>query len=1044
MAGTQRSNPAPEGPRNRTPVRVRTRRTASDVVKAVLAFLALAALLVGVPAALAFFVGWPLPHGMPSLDSLQDEISVGLFVKVLTVVVWVAWAQFAACVLVEVKAVVSGVGMPARVPGAGMSQLMARQLVAAVLLLGSTAASFAPGLSQWGQSPQQHVRPPAASAQQLPGQHAGDHQRSHGPGREAGGGQQAGQDAQQGADATPGGHAQGQEDGGESEKGTKFYRIHPPEGRHHDSLWEVAHRHLGDGRRYKEIYQLNKDRTQPDGSKLSEASLIRPGWILQMPADAHGGDLVEMPDDSSHVEKELRERIRDYQETAGHGQTDGAQQAGQAGRDADSSPDGQARQAHQVGQDGEGGREERNAEGPRAAESARSAEDESFGWPEALVGAPLLAAGVLAALGRRQRHALWQAAAAAAGRGSGGAGREPDPLSDPAASAREALLVGADPEGVRFLDRALRGLAASLAAEGRALPTVYVAWLTAGELHLQLAAEAGEPPAPWRLGQGPSFWALDRSAVGTEDAGPDASGAGTQAGDAGTEAYGDGPAPYPGLVSLGAREDARLLLNLESAPGLVSVTGGADERTGVLASLAAELATSGWSDRMTVTLVGFGAELATLAPTRVRHVAEVAGLLEAMEAETEQRRGALRGAGHSTVLTGRAAGSPSPHQQWAPHLVLVGAEPSDEEAGRLAELAAGADALGIGYLVATERSELPGAGWEFEVSADGELRAPLMGLRLRAQTLPERVRSAVVELFAHAETGERPAAGGSGEEPGAGGPRFRVDLTESGRPAVYVRLMGPYEIMGLEEPDTGRSVLLREALALLLLKREGVHPRVLASALWPKGVTADVRDALIDRLTRWLGDGPDGAPLLRTDERGRLVLAESVVSDWDVLRTLHHGATGERGARLSPAVRQRQLTDALDLARGPLLAQRPEGRYGWLAHELAELRQPLLVAELGLELADVHLGRERPQRAVAAVSNALRAAPADERLWNELLRAAHATEDGEQFDAAVAWIVEQNRAVHGPARGLPPRTQALLEELAPERSRTAGAAGEHG
>ena len=76
---------------------------------------------------------------------------------------------------------------------------------------------------------------------------------------------------------------------------TKFYRVQPPAGRHHDSLWEIAQRHLGDGRRYQEIYDLNKDRVQPDGSMLTKASLIRPGWILEMPADAAGGDLVGNP-----------------------------------------------------------------------------------------------------------------------------------------------------------------------------------------------------------------------------------------------------------------------------------------------------------------------------------------------------------------------------------------------------------------------------------------------------------------------------------------------------------------------------------------------------------------------------------------------------------------------------------------------------------------------------------------------------------------------------------------------------------------------------
>ena len=64
--------------------------------------------------------------------------------------------------------------------------------------------------------------------------------------------------------------------------------VTPPQGRYHESLWEIAQQHLGDGRRYKEIFELNKDHLQPDGSKLTIASLIRPGWVLRMPGDAFG------------------------------------------------------------------------------------------------------------------------------------------------------------------------------------------------------------------------------------------------------------------------------------------------------------------------------------------------------------------------------------------------------------------------------------------------------------------------------------------------------------------------------------------------------------------------------------------------------------------------------------------------------------------------------------------------------------------------------------------------------------------------------------
>ncbi|MFH8468768.1 BTAD domain-containing putative transcriptional regulator [Streptomyces sp. NPDC017991] len=984
------------GPRNRTPQPLpRRRRTVGDFVKAFLAFVALLVLLVGVPGALAVQIGWPLPSGAPTTEWLQQEITVDTFINVLTVVVWLAWAQFTACVLVEMKAALSGVGLPNRVPGAGPSQLLARQLVAALLLVGAAAASFTPGLSQLGQQLEGNQRPAvAAAAQQTPGGLLAQQQAQTAASAAA--------LAEQAAEAAA--HAEG---GGAhaSEDATKFYRIQPPEGRHHDSLWEVAERHLGDGRRYKEIYQLNKDRAQPDGSKLSEASLIRPGWIMEMPGDARGGELVEMPDEAPKVSPDVQRQISDYARTGGAQeqgrpgqQGAGRQDGGSGARDRDTAhislPEQRPGQGHEQGR--QGGQEHA---APAAGEGG------GFGLPQALLGAPLLAAGLLGALGRRRRQALWQSALGAVG---GRRGMEPPTPTGAAADAQDALLVGADPEGVRLLDRSLRGLAASLAGESRPLPTVYAAWMGGnGDLHLQLAQPAGRPPAPWQLGQDQTFWMLARAdAERYEDV--------------------DTAAPYPGLVSLGTMDDSRLLLNLESVPGIVSLSGREQDRAGVFASVAAELATNGWSDRMTITLVGFGEDLTPLAPNRLRHLDDIEALVETMEAETRQRRGALGAAGHDSVLTGRTG--PAQHTRWAPHLVLLAAEPSAEDAVTLAELAADASRLGIGYLVGTQSGDLPGAAWEMEITSEGKLLAPLLGLELDAQLLPVSQQRAVVELFTDADPDrddDRPTPT----------PPFLVDISEQGRPAVYARLVGPYEIIGLDTPDGERSPLLHEALALLLLHREGVHPRVLSSALWPRGVTDDVRDALVERLRAWLGADPDGTPRLAADATGRLKLAKSVVSDLDVLRSLYHEATQGRGAG-SRAVRGRLLTDALVLVRGPLLAERPEGRYGWLTHEIIDAQLPLLVADIGLALSAFHLEKDRAEKAIEALDAALGSAPADERLWHELLRATHATGDSDRLKRLAADLVARSGA-----RGLPPRTEALLDELLPTWRSGVAAAG---
>ncbi|CAG6398829.1 hypothetical protein SCOCK_780025 [Actinacidiphila cocklensis] len=581
--------------------------------------------------------------------------------------------------------------------------------------------------------------------------------------------------------------------------------------------------------------------------------------------------------------------------------------------------------------------------------------------------------------------------------------RTPRTPAGPQADVADALRIGADPDTVAFLDRGLRALSARLDAEGRQLPTVYAAWVTADELHLQLAWPEGRPPAPWQLGQDDTFWRLARAAL-PEDADTAAA------------------APYPGLAVLGTLDGARLLLNLESVPGIVSLSGARSDREAVLAAIAAELATNGWSDRMTVTLVGFAEDLTALAPARVRHLADVPEVIEIMAAETAQRLAALRNAGQDSVLTGRTGRAQ--HTQWAPHLVLIAARPTEEEAERLAELAADAGRLGIGYLVAAGTAALPGAAWELDVSPAGRLTAPLLGLDLAAQRLPATQYAAVLRLFAEA------GGGGDGPEPGPDAPPFLVDLSDQGRPGIYARLLGPFELIGVEAPSAERSALLHEALALLLLHREGVHPRVLASALWPRGVTEDVRDALVERLRDWLGTDADGTARMSFDDTGRIVLSTSVVSDWDVLQTLHHEAD-RGGAAGDPAARRRLLTDALSLARGRLLEDRAPGRYGWLAHEIVDAQHPVLVAEIALALSALHLDAAKPKAAVAAVETGLGVAPDDERLWLELLRAAHATGDPARVEAAAATLLARAHALNGPSRGLPPRVEALLDDLLP-------------
>src|SRR5665647_971908 len=56
-----------------------------------------------------------------------------------------------------------------------------------------------------------------------------------------------------------------------------------------DTLWGLAERHLGDGHRYAEIYDLNAGRPQADGRALTDPDLIYPGWVFALPSQVVDG-----------------------------------------------------------------------------------------------------------------------------------------------------------------------------------------------------------------------------------------------------------------------------------------------------------------------------------------------------------------------------------------------------------------------------------------------------------------------------------------------------------------------------------------------------------------------------------------------------------------------------------------------------------------------------------------------------------------------------------------------------------------------------------
>jgi hypothetical protein len=71
----------------------------------------------------------------------------------------------------------------------------------------------------------------------------------------------------------------------------KFYIVGDPGEGQREFLFDIANETLGDGKRYLEIFELNKGRLQPGGQRMSDPTMLAPGWILQLPDDAQGQDV---------------------------------------------------------------------------------------------------------------------------------------------------------------------------------------------------------------------------------------------------------------------------------------------------------------------------------------------------------------------------------------------------------------------------------------------------------------------------------------------------------------------------------------------------------------------------------------------------------------------------------------------------------------------------------------------------------------------------------------------------------------------------------
>jgi DNA-binding SARP family transcriptional activator len=224
----------------------------------------LIALVIGLPLALYWLGGDPLPRQIPAWHTIvtvllhRDE-SGAIFLAAVRDVSWVAWAGFTVAVVAEAQAALRGRRAPRlRLAGLqnGASWLVALTIIA---FAGQPAAAFAavPAV-------------PAASTTAPAGQSAAASLQPPGTPQDA---------AAQPAAAVPPATA-GQPSPQVMTMGfDQMVTVRPG-----DCLWTIAQRQLGNGDLYNEIVKLNLGHQMGDGQVFTDPSVIWAGWVLQVPA----------------------------------------------------------------------------------------------------------------------------------------------------------------------------------------------------------------------------------------------------------------------------------------------------------------------------------------------------------------------------------------------------------------------------------------------------------------------------------------------------------------------------------------------------------------------------------------------------------------------------------------------------------------------------------------------------------------------------------------------------------------------------------------
>jgi len=969
------------------------------VLRGLLAALALAALVIGVPFLLVREVGWPLPTTVPSWGEVSQTITTGsiedaTIIKTLAVLVWLAWANMASGVLVESFAIVRG-GVARRVAGLGQAQHLAANLFASIsvavtllarppatasaatvnlrIAVASATTEHPPAQTEltdreqaWPQVPLNGELPvqgadgdgtaPAVSvvanslyevqradtlwdvADRLLGDGMRWREiRDANVGRQQPDGFTIGTDTEE---LRPGWTLRVpgcvlSDASSESPRGSVVVE-------RGDTLWDLADEHLDDAHRWTEIYEENRGEPQPDGGALIDPDLIQPGWELDLPTNGAGDDDGSAENVDAESTPERDEEVAGVEEEPGR--------EGPATEDAVAAVEPE-RELEAVGNDTElptvlaqptpSGRSEADE---RVEPTATEQVDDVALVPIAAVGT--VAAGLVLTLDRIRRARLRR--------------RPPHhriPLpSGETASAEQRLRGHANSDADRLLNLALRELSGHY-ADHRPIPPIVLVSHGPGDIAVQLDQAWDSVPDGWEPEDENNTWSRER---------PDDLGA--------LDIHRGTPSRFPALITLGTLAGGRVsLLNLAYASCL-HLDG--DEHTArrLMGTWALELATTPRADALDVIAVGID-DL----PDGLERLTRVGGADELSE---------ILGQPHSNGKTN------------LPRTVILAADLPPEISVLLrttTELR--------GDLVAVVSGLPPRSGhWSLHLERSGRARLhpediafDLLDLGLEAAPMTAKLIEQALhdpEQLVQLPDDDEPTTIDLDEVPAPG-----TDVSEASddEPTTEVRVLGPVEIVGTVEPFRTNKTI--ELIVYLALHRSGADADTLLEALWPD---QEPRPARVyteaSRARKSLGTAPDGSPHFPDAELGRYRLAKSVALDYERF------AAAVTAARRDPTQAMDHLRRALMLVRGvPMSATVTE--YAWATNEVYGLAQE--VVDTAHDLARLYFEAERYDDAIWAAEQGLVADPLAEILVRDLMEAAAATGNTARVHAAMTRLRRQ-------------------------------------